>query len=47
MADGKAPTDNNGQDVEINLSGGSKGGGGVLDNGLIRQAALEHDHIVY
>ena len=35
------------QDVEIHLSGGGKGGRGVLDDGGIRQAVPEHGHTVY
>ena len=33
--------------MEINLGGGGKGGGGVIDNGGIRQSAPEHVHAVY
>ena len=40
--DSTAPAEYNGQDVVIHLGNGSKGGGGVLDNGGIRQAAQEH-----
>ena len=36
-----------GRDVEIHLRGGGKGGGGVLDDGGIRQAAPEHGRTVY
>ena len=32
-----APIEDNGREVEIHLGGGSKGGGGVLDNGGICQ----------
>ena len=44
---GKLPCEDNGRDVEIHLDGGSNGGGGVLDNGGICQAALEHGRTVY
>ena len=37
----------NGRDMEIHLGGGGKGGGGYLDDGLIRQAAPEHGLTVY
>ena len=45
-ADGTAPGEYNGWDVEIHFGGG-KGGVGFLDNGLIRQVASEHDHTIY
>ena len=37
-ADGTATAEDNGRVVVIHLDGGSKGDGGVLDNGGIRQA---------
>ena len=46
-ADGTAPTEDNRQEVEIYLCGGGKGGGGVLDDGLIRQAAPAHSCTVH
>ena len=46
-ADRTAPTENNGQDVEIHLGSGGKGGGGFLNDGGIRQAAPEHGCTVY
>ena len=46
-ADGTAPAEDNGRNVEIHLGGGGKGGGGFLDDGGIRQAAPEHGHTVY
>ena len=45
--DRKAPTEDNGRDVKINLGGGGKGCGGFLDYGGIRQADPEHGLTVY
>ena len=39
--------EDNGRDVEIHLSSGSKGGGGVLDDGGICQGTPENGHTVY
>ena len=33
--------------MEIHLGGDGKGGGGFLENGVIRQVAPEHGHTVY
>ena len=46
-ADRTDPSEDNGQEVEIHLSGGGKGCGGVLDGGGICQAAPEHSCTVY
>ena len=46
MVDGTAPAEDNGQEMYIHLSGDGKGGGGVLDNGGIHQAAPEHGRTV-
>ena len=46
-SDGKAPVEDNGQDAEIHLGSGGKGGGGVLDDGEIRQAEPEHGCTAY
>ena len=45
--EGKTPTEDNGWDVDINLSGSGNVCGGVLDNGGIHQAAPEHGRTVY
>ena len=47
MDDLIAPAEDNGEDVEIHLGGGSKGGGGFIDNRVIFQAAPEHGITVY
>ena len=41
------PVEDNGRYVEIHLDDGGKGGGGVLDDGGIRQAAPGHGHTFY
>ena len=46
-ADGTAPAEENVWDVEIHLRSGGKGGGRVLDDGGICQAAPEHGGTVY
>ena len=46
-ADRKAPTEDNGRDVEIHLGGDGKGGGGFPDNGGICVAVPEHSRTVY
>ena len=46
-ADRTAPEEDSVQEVEIHLVSGGKGGGGVLDNGGIRQAAPEHNRTVH
>ena len=47
MDDGKSPAEDNIWDVEIHLGRGSKGGGGVLDDIVIRQVDPEQVHTVY
>ena len=47
MADGTSPTKDNGHEVDIHLGGGGKGGGRVLDDVGICQAAPEHGRTVH
>ena len=47
MVDGTAPAEDTGWEVYIHLSGNGKGGGGVLYNGGIHPASLEHDRTVH
>ena len=42
MVDGASPEKDTSQEVEINLDGGGKGGGGILNDGGVYQAAVEH-----
>ena len=46
-SDGTATAENTGQDVNIHFVSNGKGGGRVLDNGEIHQAAQEHSHTVH
>ena len=45
--DGMAPTEETGQEVDIHLGSGGKGGGGILDDGGVYQAAAEHGRTVH
>ena len=45
--DGTAPAEDTGREVEIHLGGGGKGGGKILDDGGIYQAAAEHGCTVH
>ena len=47
MADRTAPAENTRRDVEIYLGGGGKGGGRILDDGGVYQAAAEHIHKIH
>ena len=47
MADGTAPAEDTGREVEMHLGSNGKGGGGVIDNGGIHQAAPEYGRIVH
>ena len=42
MADGTAPAEDTGWEVEIHLDGGGKAGIGIFDYGGVYQAAAEH-----
>ena len=46
-SDGTDDREDTGWEVEIHLRGGSKGGGGILDNGGVYQAAEEHGRTVH
>ena len=47
-ADGMAPVDHTGREVEIHLGGGGgKGGGRIIDNGGVYQRSSEHIHTVH
>ena len=46
-ADGTVTVEDTGQKVEIHLDGGGKGGGGILDDGGVYQAAAEHSCTVH
>ena len=43
----KAPVEDTGREVEIHIVGSGKGGGGILDNGGVYQAAVEPGCIVH
>ena len=47
MADGTAPVEDTRREVDINLVGDDKGGGGVVDDEVIHQAAPEHGCTVH
>ena len=47
MVDGTAPVEDNGRGVKIHLGVNGKGGGKVLDNGIIHKAAPEHGRTVH
>ena len=47
MAYGTAPTKDTGLGVEIHLGGSGKGGGGIIDDGGVYQAAEEHGRTVH
>ena len=46
MADRMAPAEETGQEVEIHLGGGGKGGGKIFENEGVYQLAAEHGCIV-
>ena len=47
VSNGTAPAEDTGWKVDIHLGGGDKGGGGILDDGGVHQAAAEHGRIVH
>ena len=46
-ADGTSPVEDTVQEVEIHLGGGGKGGGVILEDGGVYQAAAEHGRTVH
>ena len=47
MADGKAPAEDTGREMEIHIGSGGKKEGRILYNGGLYQAAAEHSRTVY
>ena len=47
MYDRTAPPEDTGREVEINFGSGGKGGGRIIDDGGVYQAAAEHCHTVH
>ena len=47
IADGTAPAEDTGQEVEIHLRGGGKGEGVILDDGVLYQVVAEYSSTVH
>ena len=47
MSDGEDPAVENRWEVGVNLGGDSKGGGEIIDDGVVYRVTSEHGHTLY